>query len=184
MTQNQSPLSTQRILFSASCAHPRLETEAFHRSRSERQVHRKGAFNDRKTVFCQRNSLSLSHIYIYSRHPVSNEEIWTFGTPDPFFAPAPQPSEPPGAAAQPSGLKKLFTSKTQVITVPSVVKVSLPWWENAENKTNVKHQHARQKRTTQKGQMKMKRPKQTKVCVVADEEEPSEEGQPMNQTSL
>ena len=37
---------------------------------------------------------------------------------------------------------------------------------------------------TQKGQMKMKRTRQTKVCVVADEEEPSEEGQPMNQTSL
>ena len=36
----------------------------------------------------------------------------------------------------------------------------------------------------QKGQMKMKRTRQTKVCVVADEEEPSEEGQPMNQTSL
>ena len=37
---------------------------------------------------------------------------------------------------------------------------------------------------TQKGQMKMKRTRQTKVCVVADEKEPSEEGQPMSQTSL
>ena len=36
----------------------------------------------------------------------------------------------------------------------------------------------------QKGQMKMKRTRQTKVCVVADEKEPSEEGQPMSQTSL
>ena len=39
---------------------------------------------------------------------------------------------------------------------------------------------------TQKGQMKMRRTRQTKVCVcvVADEKEPSEEGQPMSQTSL
>ena len=37
---------------------------------------------------------------------------------------------------------------------------------------------------TQKGQMKMKRTRQTKVCEVAGEKEPSEEGQPMSQTSL
>ena len=37
----------------------------------------------------------------------------------------------------------------------------------------------------QKRQLKMKETRQTKsVCVVADEEEPSEEGQQMNQTSL
>ena len=91
-----------------------------------------------------------------STHPSSYRSFIAYGGYDEPHAPVPN-------------LKVPFDSKGYTHTPPrreACVASILPGKE------------ARHMRT-QKGQMKMKRTRQTKVYVVADEEKPSEEGQPV-----